>query len=168
MAEMNFLGTPAFYPPKEFTGKAEHFEEFSYKLRAYMNLLNPGYSHIFRSIEADPTQVIQDEDFHEVQQVRAEDCTVTQVVVTETKIAVLASVLQNVLTTPCAGDGSTLLRRSITMDGFGSWRNQIVTNDIYIYTYCGPDFEYDRNHTDASAAQRRHYRLVPTSTEHYS
>ena len=98
-----------------------------------MNLLNPGYSQIFRSIQADPTQVIQDEDFHEVQQVRAEDCTVTQVVVTETKIAVLASVLQNVLTTPCAGDGSTLLRRSITMDGFGSWRNQIVTNDIYIY-----------------------------------
>ena len=109
MTEMSFLGNPTFHPPKEFTGKAEHFEEFSYKLRAYMNLLNPGYSHIFRSIEADPTQVIQDEDFHEVQQVRAEDCTVTQVVVTETKIAVLASVLQNVLTTPCAGDGSTLL-----------------------------------------------------------
>ena len=51
MAEMNFLGTPAFYPPKEFTGKAEHFEEFSYKLRAYMNLINPGYNHIFRMVE---------------------------------------------------------------------------------------------------------------------
>ena len=30
MVEMNFLGNPTFYPPKEFTGKAEHFEEFSY------------------------------------------------------------------------------------------------------------------------------------------
>ena len=42
MAEMTFLGNPTCYPPKVFTRKAEHFEEFRYKLRAYMNLLNPG------------------------------------------------------------------------------------------------------------------------------
>ena len=101
---MNFPDNPTFQPQKEFTGRAEHFEEFSYKLRAYMNLLNPGYSQIFRKIEEDPTKVIRDEDLHEVQQVRAEDGTVTQVVVTESKLAVMASVLQNVLITLCTGE----------------------------------------------------------------
>ena len=54
MADMKFPGNPTFQHPKEFTGDAEHFEEFSYKLRAYMNLLNPGYIRIFQHIEDDP------------------------------------------------------------------------------------------------------------------
>ena len=71
MADMKFPGNPTFQPPKEFTGGAEHFEELSYKLRAYMNLLNPGYIRIFKQIEYDPTKGIHDEDLHDVQQVRA-------------------------------------------------------------------------------------------------
>ena len=104
MADMKFPGNPTFQPPKEFTGRAEHFEEFSYKLRAYMNLLNPGYSRIFERFEYGPTKVVQYEDLHEVQQARAEDGTVTQVVVTESKLAVMASMQQNVLITLCTGE----------------------------------------------------------------
>ena len=41
MEDMSFLGKPAFYHTKECTGTSEHFAEFSYTLRAYMNLLRP-------------------------------------------------------------------------------------------------------------------------------
>ena len=68
MADMNFLGNPTFYPPKEFTGTSEHFEGFSYELRAYMTLINPGYSRIFKEIDQDPTNVIQYEELHGVHQ----------------------------------------------------------------------------------------------------
>ena len=104
MADMRFPGNPTFQPPKEFTGQADYFEEFSYKLRAYMNLLNPDYSSVFRRIEHDLAKVIRDEDLHDVQEVRAENGTVTQVVITETKLAIMASVLQNVLITLCTGE----------------------------------------------------------------
>ena len=46
MHEMDFLGNPTFPPPEEFTTSREQVDEFCYKLRACMNLLNPGYSQI--------------------------------------------------------------------------------------------------------------------------
>ena len=110
MVEMSLLGNHTFHHPSEFTGEAEHFEEFSYNLHAYMSLLNPGNSQIFKRVEADPTHTIHYEDLHEIQPVRAEGGTLTQFVVTKTHLAVLASSLQNVLTTLCTCDGSTLLR----------------------------------------------------------
>ena len=91
MTEMSFLGSTTFPPPKEFTGKKEQFDEFCYKLRAYMNLINTGNSQIFKMIEDDPTHIIHDEDLHEVQQVRAEDGTVTQVVISDSQGAHMAS-----------------------------------------------------------------------------
>lgn len=33
---------PMTSPPKKFGGKKELFEEFSYKLKAYFSLINPG------------------------------------------------------------------------------------------------------------------------------
>ena len=56
MVDMNLLGKPTFSLAKEFTGNREQFDEFCYKLRAYMNLLNPGYSQIFKMIEGDPSK----------------------------------------------------------------------------------------------------------------
>ena len=67
MADMRFPGNPTFQPPKEFTGKADQFEEFSYKMRAYMNLLNPDYSPGFIRVEDDPTNVIRYDDILDVQ-----------------------------------------------------------------------------------------------------
>ena len=122
MVETSFLGNPTFHPPKECSGKAEQFEEFSYKLHAYMNLLKPGYNQIFRRVEEDPTKAIHDEGLHEVQQVRADNGTLTHVVVAETNLAMMASVLPSAPTTLCTGGAITTPRREITLNGFGSWR----------------------------------------------
>ena len=48
MTDMNFLGNPTFYPPKEFSWQSEHFDVVSYKLRPHMSLLSLGYISIFR------------------------------------------------------------------------------------------------------------------------
>ena len=50
---MNFLGNATFPPPKEFTGDKGQLDELCYELRAYMNLLNHGYSQLFKAIEDD-------------------------------------------------------------------------------------------------------------------
>ena len=71
MIETNILGNPTIPPPKEFTGCIKHFEEFSYKWRAYMIVLNFGNSKIFKMIEDTPTKVIEHEELHEVQQARS-------------------------------------------------------------------------------------------------
>ena len=63
MIEMSFLGSATFPPPKELT-----IDDFCYKLRAYMNLLNPSYSQIFERVDDNSSTVIRDEDLHEVHQ----------------------------------------------------------------------------------------------------
>ena len=40
-----------FAPPFAFSGKREDFEELSFKFRAYMNLMNPSFSKVFKLIE---------------------------------------------------------------------------------------------------------------------
>ena len=66
--DVNYLGSPTCPPPKEFTRNREQFGEFCCKLRASMSLLSPIYSHMFKMIEDDPTQVIQYDDLHVLHQ----------------------------------------------------------------------------------------------------
>ena len=39
----SFQGSLRFRPPKNFNGKEDEFDQFSYKLRAYMALSNPKF-----------------------------------------------------------------------------------------------------------------------------
>ena len=39
----NQVGPFQFQPPKEFSGKREDFEEFAFKLKSYLCLINPKY-----------------------------------------------------------------------------------------------------------------------------
>ena len=40
-----------FNPPKEFGGKKEDFEEFAFKLKAYLSIMNASYTEDLRRIE---------------------------------------------------------------------------------------------------------------------
>ena len=42
----SFQGSLRFNPPKNFNGKEDEFEQFAYKLRAYMALSNPKFRKI--------------------------------------------------------------------------------------------------------------------------
>ena len=94
MAGTGVLNHATFPLPDKFVGKREQFEEFAYKLRAYMSLLNPAFEHMFKSLYDNPGRALRDEGLYEVQQASANDGTVAQVVVTETKQAQLAALLQ--------------------------------------------------------------------------
>ena len=52
MATFGSGGTWQFNPPKEFSGKKEDFEEFSFKLKAYLILMDPEYQIDLQAIES--------------------------------------------------------------------------------------------------------------------
>ena len=45
-----------FAAPSSFDGKRENFEEFSFKLRAYLNLMNPRYQEALKGIDGNLDQ----------------------------------------------------------------------------------------------------------------
>ena len=49
-----------FHSPKEFNGKREDFEEWAYKLRAYMSLINPDYNAHMLALQEKEDEVSQD------------------------------------------------------------------------------------------------------------
>ena len=52
-----------FTPPGSFSGKREEFEEFSFKFKAYMNLMNPRYAETFKQVEDRLDEEITDSAF---------------------------------------------------------------------------------------------------------
>ena len=93
MDGIHYIGNMPFPAPKEFTGQNEHFDELCYKLRAYMSLYNPRYAASFKNIDENPHTMIKGDDLHEVQQARAEDGQMSQLLITDTKLAHTASLL---------------------------------------------------------------------------
>ena len=70
MAELAFP-RPHYIPAAEgVTGEKEQLYELCYKLRAYMNVLNPCYSQIISNVDENPYTVIRDEELHDIQQVQ--------------------------------------------------------------------------------------------------
>ena len=50
-----------FTPPKDFTGKKEDFEEFAFKLKAYLCIMNPQFGIDLQKIEENgDTDIVED------------------------------------------------------------------------------------------------------------
>ena len=47
-------------PPDKFDGKKDNFEEFSFKLKADLLLMGPGYAKAFKELEDSPDTEITD------------------------------------------------------------------------------------------------------------
>ena len=93
MAGIHYLGNMSFPTPKELAIQKENFDELCYKLHAYMNLYNPRYAASFKNVDENPHTMIKGDDLHEVQQARAEDGQLSQLLITDTKLAHTASLL---------------------------------------------------------------------------
>ena len=52
-----FTGGLRFNPPKNFDGKEQNFEEWAYKLRAYLALSNPKFKRLMMDYEKDEDKV---------------------------------------------------------------------------------------------------------------
>jgi len=98
-----------FNAPKEFSGKREDFEEWAYKLRAYMSLINPDYNVHMIALQDKEDEVSQDMF---KKRDGSEDTTLVQ----------LAVHLQWMLVTLCTGSASAFLRRETGQNGFESYR----------------------------------------------
>ena len=109
-----------FAPPKEFTGKKEDFEEFTFKLRAYLNLMDAEYEDILTRIEANLETEITDAHFLE-----QDGCTVN-----EEGLQKRAAHLQWILVALCTGPASTFLRSEVTSNGFESWRRSLHVREL--------------------------------------
>ena len=57
------IGPFQFTPPKEFDGKKENFEEFTFKLKAYLFLMDAGYEQHLKAKEAKSEIEVTDADF---------------------------------------------------------------------------------------------------------
>ena len=103
------VGPFQFNTPKEFSGRREDFEEFVFKLKAYLGLVNPEY-RVHLSALQDKTEELTDEYFMD------EDDN------PKLHIVQLSTHLQWLLVSLCSGPSSTFLRRDSTENGFESFR----------------------------------------------
>ena len=99
------LGPVQFIPPKGFDGKTANFEEFSFKLKVYLYLMDPGYEKALKAVEDYPDRDIKDADFIDSEG-REKPALIKQ-----------AGQLQWILVTLCAGSASAVLRRESTPMG---------------------------------------------------
>ena len=99
-----------FAAPSSFDGKKENFEEFSFKLRAYLNLMNTRYQEALKGIDGNLDQEITDDHF------KLPNGTI------DTTLVQMAHNLQYILVSTCSGAANTFLRRDDTLNGFESWR----------------------------------------------
>ena len=99
-----------FAPPASFSGKKEDFEEFAFKLKAYLALMDVTYLNDLEAIESRPDTEIDDETF------KNPDGTYKQDLVDK------ATTLQWLLVMLCSGTASVILRRDVQQNGFESWR----------------------------------------------
>jgi len=105
----NQVGPFQFQPPKEFSGKREDSEEFVFKLKSYLCLIDPKYLLHLQALQ-DRERELTAADFQDDQ--CREDNELVQ----------MATHLQWLLVTLCNGAASTFLRRETTDNGFESYR----------------------------------------------
>ena len=103
------VGPFQFQPPREFSGRREDFEEFVFKLRAYLSLINPEYDTHLTALQ-DRADELTDVDFQDDQGRPKQD------------LIQMSQHLQWLLVSLCSGSASTFLRRETTMNGFESFR----------------------------------------------
>ena len=104
------LGPLQFTPPKEFDGDKENFEEFAFKLRACLFLMEGGYEKVCRTIEDNPDR--EDLDF---------DC-INEEGDAEPELQRIAGQNQSLLLSSCTGPAAAMLRRDSTSRCVESWR----------------------------------------------
>ena len=56
-----------FMPPTSFNGKREDFEEFAFKMKAYLQLMDTQYANIFSDIEENLNTEITEERLTDVE-----------------------------------------------------------------------------------------------------
>ena len=49
--------------PEKFGGRIEDYEEWAYKYKAYLNVVDANYNILIRLVEEDPERVITDDGF---------------------------------------------------------------------------------------------------------
>ena len=98
-----------FAPPSKFSGKREDFEEFSFTLKAYLNLMEGTFGSTM--LQAEETENDITDDFF-----RNPDGSFND------KLAQMATSLQFLLVTLCTGSASAFIRRDMSPNGFESWR----------------------------------------------
>ena len=89
-----FAGALKFQQPKNFDGKEQHFEEWAYKLRAYLSLSNPKFKSMMMIVEKESEAV----DFNRMREHEK----------------IMGAQLQNVLISLCEGPASKLFIDQIT------------------------------------------------------
>ena len=110
MTSFGASGPFHFSPPKEFSGKKEDFEEFAFKLKAYLCLMDAEYQNDLQAIDSNPDRPITDANF------------IDQNGNPKAELIQRATQLQWILVALCSGAASTLLRRETSTNGFESWR----------------------------------------------
>ena len=105
----NQVGPFQLQPPRGFSGKREDFEEFVFKLKSYLCMINPKY---FPRLQALQGRV------HELAPADFQDDRGNE----DNELIQMATHLQWLLVTLCSGAASTSLRRETTENGFESYR----------------------------------------------
>ena len=98
-----------FTPPSKFDGKREDFEEFSFTLKAYLNLMDKTFAGTMVQAESSDTEI--GDAFFMLPDGSA-----------NIKTLELATTLQWLLVTLCTGSASAFIRREQSPNGFESWR----------------------------------------------
>ena len=106
----NVTGPWQFNPPKEFSGKKEDFEEFAFKLKACLSIMNASHTEDLRRIEENMDVEIVESHFNDSAGDPIEG------------LRERATTLQWILVALCNGAASLLLHRETSTNGFESWR----------------------------------------------
>ena len=98
------MGSMRFNPPRNFPGKEEEFENFGYKLRAYLALSNPKFKKLMNEAQESETPI----DFD----------------LLEADEQLMSAQLHNMLITLCDGPAARIVQRNDNEfdNGFETWR----------------------------------------------
>ena len=108
-------GTKPFAPPRGFDGRIEDWEDFSYKLKAYLSLQEPDFGDCMDKIETSADPVVDEDKFFWT---RLED---GSNIVSERTMG-MSRTLQYTLIMLCSGPALTIVKTAHTQNGFETWR----------------------------------------------
>ena len=97
-------------PPKDFDGQPQNFENFSYKLKSYLDLTDGDFSIYMTAVEDFPDEVTDAGIVLNLQPPEA------------ARRLRLSRSLHHILVSLCTGSASTLIMSVTTNNGFESWR----------------------------------------------
>ena len=97
--------------PPRFTGEYNTFEEWKYKMTAYLGLQDPAYNRLLKQSEQSTGQVTNDQ---------LENAAPSQAVAEQW--AQLSNNLHYLLVSTCDGPASTICRQNMQGNGFETWR----------------------------------------------